>query len=211
MAFVDDINKVHPACPHKYAKEILGYDEQLIKKLQDTESDQLASCLYNVIDNYCANPNLNAAKRLVRLSSYEAIMHPVRKSSSDHRVFYTTAAKFEKPKEQDREALYELIQIMKTILEVCPQALYHKDKDQPTVYEMLLRYEKRQLEERCAGSDVAVHITRDALNTLKAACIGDIGLRHSMKIDYLYPTREQGIFCPIHGHFVLSCQANSYI
>ena len=74
------------------------------------------------------------------------------------------------------------MQIMKTIFKVCPQALYYKDEYQPTVYEMLLRYEKRQLEE---GNDASVQITRDALNTLKVACIRDITQIHSTKIDYL--------------------------
>lgn len=189
VAFVDDINEGHPACPHKHANEILGYHDQLTKKLKDTENDHFTSCLYNVINNYCADPNLNAAERLVRLSNHEAIMRPIRKSSHDHRIFYIAAAKFERPKEQDREALYELMQIMKTIFEVCPQALYYKDEYQPTVYEMLLRYEKRQLEE---GNDASVQITRDALNTLKVACIRDITQIHSTKIDYLYPGGEKG-------------------
>jgi hypothetical protein len=77
-------------------------------------------------------------EQLVRLSGPEIISSPV--GHKRQLLLHLAVSKFDKPKQQDREALEDFKHIIKTIVDACPKALYGKDCNERTAYQVLLQY-----------------------------------------------------------------------
>ncbi|KAJ5692999.1 hypothetical protein N7462_002422 [Penicillium macrosclerotiorum] len=189
IAYAKETRLEGSECPHGKADEILEFHDQLKLKLQraSQQTQSSKSSLHYIIARYCEAPDCNAVKELVRLSGADVIVPP--RGNSSQRLLHLAVEKFQRPKEQDHEALNSLKDIIKTIVEVCPQALYEKDDKHKTAYEALLLHKANQ---EPTGKGIAGELQRRVLEVLKEAYIGDNMVDHNVKINSLYPGGVEG-------------------
>jgi hypothetical protein len=126
-------------------------------------------------------------QQLVQLSGPEIISSPV--GNKRQLLLYPAVSMFDKPKQQDREALEDFKHIIKTIVDACPKALYGEDRNERTAYQVLLQYSEDQ---KTSTDRVSAELRQALIVSLKEACIGDTFL-HNMKAQFLYPPGLDGL------------------
>ncbi|KAL4881677.1 hypothetical protein BJY04DRAFT_218119 [Aspergillus karnatakaensis] len=188
IAFVKEatMDGTFSGCPHQLRVEILKYNDDLKMKLQKAARNPVGNkpCIHRIIESYCAHPDRNAVEHLVQLSGSKTISYAAGVKRDDF-LLHLAVSKFDKPKEQDREALEDFQHIIKAIVDVCPDALYHKNRDDRTAYQELLRYYDEQ---KTSTDSFGARLREALIDTLKEACIGDTTGGHNKKLQFLYPT-----------------------
>jgi len=171
-------------CPHSLKSSLLKYhtilDAKLRKAAMNAEVNKPS--IYHIIDSYCAHPDRDAVEKLIRLSGKDILSAPV--GNKRQPLLHLAVSKFETPKEQDRRALEDFEHIMKTIVDVCPKALYGQDRDHRTAYQQLLRY---SAEQKTPTDGIGVQLRQTLIESIREACIGDTNGTHNEKLQFLYP------------------------
>ncbi|KAL4960196.1 uncharacterized protein BDV14DRAFT_183134 [Aspergillus stella-maris] len=177
-------------CAHVLKTQILGYNDVLRRKLRKAaeNSDTSKPCIHRIIESYCAHPDRNAVEQLIQLSGPDIISSPVG-NRRNILLLHLAVSKFDKPKEQDREALGDFEHIIKEIVNVCPKALYGRDREQRTAYQELLRYFEEQ---KASTYHAGAQLRQTIIESLREACIGDSIGTHNTKLQFLYPSGLNG-------------------
>lgn len=171
----------HAWCPHKNAKTMLDFHQNLEKFLKEAvklNPKSTTTCLQHAIKEFRYNYDGKAVERLITISDKEMIM---KKNGSDTPLI-SAVMQFQNPSEGDKETLKQLIQIIQLLVSVCPEALDDKSTTSgKTAYEELLLYKSEAVSEENKTQ------IQQVLNVLKEAVIGDLTRKHKAKLEYLYP------------------------